>query len=263
MVALDSQPTNLVAAAQTYLCDVCNCRSEGKATELALRLGINRGKSFVGFVAIKQCWLSWLPLLVLGLGLLGCVEMFRVFLPRFADAQSHERKHPFAFLVWFAAAIYGIYRNSRWLFMYFNELWFVILVTQVFLTATDGFCFVALWTGAVRPASAERAGLDAGSKHKANQRVQQVVTVFKLWHLIFFVIEVAHAAPTHGVLDTLFGDKVRNVTFLAEDLLYLHLFFAREELLAILKSKRMWAAAAAFHLIYLGVVSLSDGSTTT
>jgi hypothetical protein len=212
---------------------------------------------------------------VLGLGLLAMVEMFRVFIPRLMRAESQERRHIFSFLTWFVASIYGIYRNTRWLYMYLNELWFVILVTQFFLTATDGFCFIALWSGAVQPtssASSDHVDLDAvvrgglgegGRKHKGNWRVQQVLVVFKLLHLFFFIVEVVHSVPKYGVLETLFGDDFRNVTFLAEDLLYLRLFFVHDELLANLKCKRIWVGAAAMHLIYLGVVSLSGGITTT
>lgn len=257
--------------AQTYLCDVCDCGFDGSATPLAIRLGLNRGKPFVGFVAIKQCWVSGLPMAVLGLGLLAMVEMFRVFIPRLMRAESQERRHIFSFLTWFVASIYGIYRNTRWLYMYLNELWFVILVTQVFLTATDGFCFIALWSGAVQPtssASSDHVDLDAvvrgglgegGRKHKGNWRVQQVVVVFKLWHLFFFIVEVVHSVPKYGVLETLFGDDFRNVTFLAEDLLYLRLFFVHDELLANLKCKRIWVGAAAMHLIYLGTCGVLIG----
>jgi hypothetical protein len=137
---------------------------------------------------------------------------------------------------------------------------FQILVTQVFLSVTEAFSFVALWSGAVRGTNTNGTG--DSSKHNSNLRVRQLSVVFKLWHVLFFIFEVTKAIPAHGVFVTLLGDNLRNPLFLAEDLLYLLLFFDHTELRSQVTNLRLWAGVVTLHLTYLWVNSVLDLKTT-
>ena len=103
--------------------------------------------------------------------------------------------------IWVIVSLYGIYRGFSWLFMYINEQWHQILVTQISLTAGDVVCYVWLFAG--RPST----GMD-------------IVRGIKCTHVCFSIFEMLFSRNSKGFL----GDYGRNTAFILDDGLFLWLF---------------------------------------
>ena len=202
---------------------------------LVVGIGVWKSQTFKGYVAVRQERGSIVPLLILGIGLMICIEHIRYLLPLFKNklyhqhcdgkrVQDHTREGfinayelPLV-MAWLICSFYSVYRSTSWLFMYVNQWWTNILVTQTLLWGTDVLAYVLLFSGALQ------------NKHPT--ATNRICFAIKVYHIIFSVYEVLRSSlslPTGFSWNYLghklfIDDHFRNICFLAEDLLFSWLF---------------------------------------
>lgn len=178
----------------------CPCNADHFQRGNVFGLSHFRSIPFDGFVAIRKEATSLMPILLLISGGYLMAEHLRYLLPRVLCGEF-KRSQWHLLAIWVIVSIYSIYRGFGWLFMYINEQWHQILVTQIFLTAGDVLCYMWLFAGRPPCAANYARGI-------------------KCAHLCFSMFEMIFSRNSKGF----FGDYGRNTAFILDDGLYLWLF---------------------------------------